>query len=178
MKSPSKFYAEARQRAQRRRSPWNLVLLAIKWPLVGLWCAALVKAVLWIPHHGTLTFREAAQHDGPMILIVIPLLFLSFILAMLSANVLLFLIPHARRTFEAEAGANMKLHFRASQKALVKVAAVMAIIAVPVALAASWKLEPPQEQCDEIKDGELYRSTIRVDGDGNWINDGRTKVNP
>ncbi len=33
-------------------------------------------------------------------------------------------------------------------------------------------------KCDGVEDGEIYRCTIRVDGDGNWINDGRTKKTP
>ena len=33
-------------------------------------------------------------------------------------------------------------------------------------------------KCDSVEDGELYRRTIRVDGDGNWINDGRSKRTP
>jgi hypothetical protein len=144
MKSPSQFYAEARQRAKRRRSPWNLVLFAIQWPLVALWGTALVKAVLWVPHGGDLTFQEAARHDGPMLFIVLPMLFLSLVLAMLTANLLLFLIPHVRRTFEAEAGTNPKLHFAGSQKALLKVAAIIALITLPIAVAASSRIEPHQ----------------------------------
>ena len=33
-------------------------------------------------------------------------------------------------------------------------------------------------KCDGVVDGDIYRCTIRVDGDGNWINDGRTKNTP
>ena len=33
-------------------------------------------------------------------------------------------------------------------------------------------------KCDGVVDGEIYHCTIRVDGDGNWINDGRTKNTP
>lgn len=144
MKWPTQYYAAARRRAKRRRSPWNLLLFVFKWPLTAIWCIVLVKTVLWIPHHGALTFREAAQHDGPMLLIVLPLLCLSLILAMLTTNFLLFLIPPARRAFESEAGDDPKLHFAGTQKALLKVAGVVALVAVPTALLAAWRIEPQQ----------------------------------
>ena len=124
MRSLPQFLAQARQRASRRRSRWNLVLFAIQWPLAALWCTLLVRGVFWLPWHGGLTFQQAARHNGPMLLIVLPLLALSFILAMLSANLLLFLIPPARRALAAEAGDTPKLQFGGSQKALLKAAAM------------------------------------------------------
>ena len=33
-------------------------------------------------------------------------------------------------------------------------------------------------KCDGIEDDELYHFVIRVDSNGNWINDGRTKQTP
>ena len=33
-------------------------------------------------------------------------------------------------------------------------------------------------KCDGIEDDELYHFVIRVDSNGNWINDGRTKKTP
>ena len=33
-------------------------------------------------------------------------------------------------------------------------------------------------KCDGIEDDELYQFVIRVDRNGNWINDGRTKKTP
>ena len=33
-------------------------------------------------------------------------------------------------------------------------------------------------KCDGIEGGELYHYVIRVDSNGNWINDGRTKKTP
>ena len=33
-------------------------------------------------------------------------------------------------------------------------------------------------KCDGIEDDELYHYVIRVDTNGNWINDGRTKKTP
>lgn len=33
-------------------------------------------------------------------------------------------------------------------------------------------------ECDGIVDGELYRSVIRANASGQWINDGRAKKNP
>jgi nitrous oxide reductase accessory protein NosL len=32
--------------------------------------------------------------------------------------------------------------------------------------------------CEGVEDGELYHCTIRVDGNGKWINDGRIKKTP
>ena len=142
MESPFKFHKKARRRAKRRRSPWNIVLLLIKWPLLFLWMVPLVKAVLWIPHLGALTFREAAKHNAQMFLIMIPLLFLSSILAMITANLLLYLIPHARRTFQAEAGGNPELQFAGAQGILLKIAAIIAMITIPIALIASWNIRP------------------------------------
>jgi hypothetical protein len=146
MKSPRQYYSEARERAGRRRSPWNVTLLLVKWPLAGIWWVALYKLVLWIPHRGTLTFHEVAQHDIPMMFISLPLLFLSFILAMITANYLFYLIPHARRTFKEEAGNNSKLKFRNTQKVLLKIALIMALVILPIALIASWKIKPQQVQ--------------------------------
>ncbi len=79
-----------------------------------------------------------------MLLIVLPLLALSFVLAMLSANLLLFLIPPARQALAAEAGDNPKLQFTGSQKALLKAALITATFALPIALAAAWSISACQ----------------------------------
>lgn len=144
MKSPTRFYSEARQRASRRRSPWSAALLLSKWVIAAAWCVALHRFVLWVPHRGALSFRAAAQHDIQMIIISLPLLCLSFVFAMITANYLFYLIPHARRTFESEAGSNPKLKFGSTQKTLLKIAAVMAIVILPMALAVSWTIGPQQ----------------------------------
>lgn len=136
MKSPTKYYSEARQRASRRRSPWNAALLLSKWPIAAVWCIALHKLVLWVPHREALSLRATAQHDVQMMIISLPLLFLSFVFAMITANYLFYIIPPARRAFEAEAGGNPKHKFRNTQRTLLKIAGVMAIVILPIALAA------------------------------------------
>ena len=144
MKSLEKYCSEARKRAQRRKSPWNVALFLTILPLTAFWWFALLMIVLWIPHHGALSFREAAQHDIPMMFITLPFIVLAFVLAMISANFLFYHIPPARRAFDAEAGDNPNLHYGNAQKDLLKIAAVMAIVFIPIALIASWQIEPKQ----------------------------------
>ena len=65
-------------------------------------------------------------------------------MAILSANYLFYLIPHARRTFQTEAGSNPKLKFTNTQKTLWKIAVVMAIVILPIAMTASCTMKPQQ----------------------------------
>ncbi|MDF3130763.1 hypothetical protein P0Y35_16250 [Kiritimatiellaeota bacterium B1221] len=120
-------------------------MFGLKWPLAGLWCVGLVKLALWIPHHDPLRFQEAAAHDGAMLFIVLPLLILSFVLAMLCANFLVFLVPPAREVFCAEAGGNPKVQYDASQKMLLKLAMGIACMAIPISLVASGAVLPQKK---------------------------------
>jgi hypothetical protein len=81
------------------------------------------------------------MYERLILLLVLPLFFPAMVLGMLTANIILFLVPPARRVLDLEAGSYKRLHYVSAQKVLLKVAGLALLVAVPVALFASCQMK-------------------------------------
>jgi len=116
-----RYFDEARRRAQRRRSPWNLLLIpAMVLPAAGLWWGA-VKSLealhaVFYPAENLLT---SSNGIGPIVATLSP--FFSVLpLAMIAGNYLVWLIPPARRVLDREADSYPENRFLESQRQLIQ----------------------------------------------------------
>jgi hypothetical protein len=127
----------ARQRARRRRSPWNLLLLAFG---LTLWLA--IGALLgWGAEmlHGT--FHPAT---GPLFsnaplrlntaLVLFPCVFASICPAMLLTNFLVYRIPPARLAMELEDRGYSGVDYSSSQRALLRLGIWICLVCLPLVL--------------------------------------------
>lgn len=119
------YYERARQRAQRRKSPWNIILV----PLVigGIWLSLnILWFVMWhihtavYPGHDGVAFRQVFRGGKtvPFFLMFFPLLFASVPLGFMLGNCIAWCIPPARKTFEREAKGVKHASFRSAQRGL------------------------------------------------------------
>lgn len=129
------YSARARARAQRRRSPWNLVLIPLAIGGVGAtWYAFLVLLAavrnLVVPEHSA-TLGELSRCEG-----MFPIVFFvsSFVAAipvgLVLGNSLAWCVASARRTFEKEAQGVWHASYSDVQRDLL----VIAVYSVPPAL--------------------------------------------
>jgi hypothetical protein len=75
-----------------------------------------------------------------MIFVTIPLFFPSTAWGMIFANIIMWMLPAARETFEREAQGNLGCSFSEAMSGLLKFALIASVIAVPIALIASYKI--------------------------------------
>lgn len=144
----SKFYAEARARAQRRRSPWNLILIPL---VLGGWLSAwyVLFRLVWAFHqflYPTHQFRDFWQ-PGISFSSFVPSFLMTFApvpgaicLGMVAANCIAWLIPPARRTFDAESVGYPGTSFREATGALLKAASFATPFGLIIALIAASTL--------------------------------------
>lgn len=121
------WFVAALQRAQRRKSPWNLLLLLAVplWALLWWGAFRLVWAYhvhLYPAHAGALRqFWPAGASAHAFVasfLMVFGPMMPAVVLALLVTNALLWFVPPVRRTLEAEAESVPGTGFRASQRKL------------------------------------------------------------
>ncbi len=141
MKKIDTWISEASSRAQRRRSPWNLLLALVVAVMVGLVWLSACSFILYLPHNSPVPFREIAKgHDLQMIFVIIPLFFPSIAWGMIFANTIMWVLPAARRTFEREAHGHKGCSFSEAMSGLLRFALIATVIAVPIALIASYRI--------------------------------------
>jgi len=123
----------AYQRARRRRSRWNLLLIpAVLLPLVGLWGGAVMLAGLVHAYfHAGQSLRNA-HGLGPILATLSPF-FAALPLAMWMGNGLVYAIAPARRALDAEAASHPGTAFVDAQAQMRRLAAWL----VPAALAGA-----------------------------------------
>ena len=127
----------ARHRARRRRSRWNLLL-----PLLALpsWVAiAFLLGWVFSGLHGLLRPVAAPLFaSGPLslatALVLFPALLSAICPALLLTNFLVYRIPLARRAMEAEDLAHPGVDYASSQRALSKLGAWVGAVCLPIAL--------------------------------------------
>ena len=138
------YFERARQRAKRRKSPWNLVLLPLGLCSMAFICYALFQ-VMWHVH--TLFYPE---HSGRLrefwvrgisgrafvssFMLLMPLLIAAIPLGMIFANAVAWCIPPARRAFAQEANGVKWASFPEAMGGLTKIAFVI----VPICIALSF----------------------------------------
>lgn len=107
------YLRRARARARRRKSPWNAVLVPLGLGAVGGTTYGLFRAMWWLhtviypAHAGKLgEFWGRGIGFGAFVssfLLVIPLFIAAIPIGMMLANLVVWMIPPARRAFTEEA---------------------------------------------------------------------------
>ncbi len=137
------YIGRARQRARRRKSPWNLVLIPlVLGAVVGTTCTLFwimweIHTAIYPAHVGRLAEfwgkNISARSFVSSFLLVVPLFFASVPIAMILANLIAWLIAPARRSFDREAEGAVGASFAEAISGLWKVA----LIIVPICLVLS-----------------------------------------
>jgi hypothetical protein len=138
------FLANARQRASRRKSKWNLLSPLLMAPLCALfWWAGAELA--WLAHVAFFQSSASAvsrnwmaalgrQNSVPVLLMVLPPFLPAISGAMLAGNFLIHLIPPARRALDGESRSSPGTDYATAQHTLLRVTAVLVGIAAGLAL--------------------------------------------
>ena len=128
------YLSEARLRAKRRRSKWNLLLVPLTMIGVGLaWTGlAVIMAAIHSVFYPLQTFGQSRTNLGGCLLFV-PLIFPSLLLGLMFSNVVIWCLPVARKTLDREAAGIPHASFQKSMMALAK----LIIIVLPIALSLS-----------------------------------------
>ena len=134
----AQFYVAARSRAQRRHSFWNLILIPLGLSgLLGSWYG--LFRLVWTfhvflyPQHSLGNFWHkdiSVSSFAPSFLMVFAVAPGALCLGLIFANCVSWLLPRARRVFDAESVGYPGTSFREATGALVKVA----LWAVPIGL--------------------------------------------
>ena len=135
------YYERARQRAERRKSPWNIILVPLVLGGVGL-SAYILCQIMWqvhtalCPADAGMGLRQVVggRMSLPVFLLFFPLYFASIPLGFLIANWIAWCIGPARQAFDKEASGVKGTSFRASQSGLWMIAKFV----VPVCLLLSF----------------------------------------
>ena len=139
----------ARRRASRRKSKWNLLLPLFIIPLwMTLWWLHIELACLahFLFHADAIPpFAQWMHALGGPVTLATALMFLpaflpTMIVAMLLSNVLVYLIPPARRAMDNEDKDFPGTDYTTAQRALGKAAAVTLPITLLLAMLGAWLL--------------------------------------
>lgn len=127
------YMSEARQRAKRRKSPWNLLLIPLVIIGVGgvmyVWAQALLVIQRYLMPDDVI-FSSYTTIGGA--LMFIPILFPSLGIGMIIANLIIWLVRPARMAFEREAKGIKGASFPEAMRGLAIATALMLIIALPL----------------------------------------------
>lgn len=138
----AEYYAGARQRAKRRKSAWNALLIPF---CFGSWLAIWygLFRVVWLFHVSIYPEHQLRDfwQDGisfrsfvPSFLMVFALMPVAMIAGFMLGNSLLWLVAPIRRIFEAEARGHAGTSFRVSMRGLFK----FGVWVFPIGLAISF----------------------------------------
>jgi hypothetical protein len=128
------YWDRARERKKASRTGWDLVFLPIGFAAMGGYWYALTRLFLWLH---LLIYPVDAEHltkltSGPMtaaqVLIFLVPMFSSVPLGFITSNVLMWLLPPARRASERKAKGVKWASFREAQLGLFKIALVLVSI--------------------------------------------------
>ena len=132
------WLANARNRSQRRKSAWNLLL-----PLFGLPLgAAFTASLVWLGQVLRTAFHQRQAHpafaSGPMSVSDTLIAIASFVAAvapaLLATNFLVYRIAPARRAMDVEDRGFSGVGYRSSQRALLKFGIWLLAICLPLIL--------------------------------------------
>lgn len=145
----AEYYAGARHRAQRRRSAWNALLIPFclaAWFLVwyALFRAVWLFHVAIYPEHQLREFWQSGisfRSFVPSFLMVFSLMPGAIVLGLMVGNLVFWLIPRARRVFEAEARNYFGTNFRDTMGGLFMISLWVLPIGLVVAFAAACFLK-------------------------------------
>ena len=143
------WHDNARRRASRRKSKWNLLLPLFIIPLwIILWWLHIELACLThflfrataIPPFAQWMHTLGGPMTLPIALICVPAFLPTMIIAMLLGNVLVYLIPPARRAMDNEDKDFPGTDYTTAQRVLGKAAAVTLPVTLLLALLGAWLL--------------------------------------
>ncbi len=120
------FMDDARLRARRRRSAWNLLLIpavVLPW-LAASWLTWSALGRLYRILHPTASFAVLPDSVGGILMAIAPL-FAWIPLAMVAGNLLVRMVPTPRSVLDAEAASVPGTDFRSANRGLVRAAAVL-----------------------------------------------------
>ncbi len=120
------YYTEARARAKRRKSPWNLLLIpavATPWLLL-MSLSTITFATLYRLAHPASEFVILPDTVGGILMAVGPL-FAWLSPAMILGNLLVSLLPPARRALDAEAASAPRAGRVAANRDLLKLSFIL-----------------------------------------------------
>ena len=142
MNKIEKYISDAQARAARRKSPWNILLFMVGFICIGLIWFYLSKHIIYLFQSPTASFKDISDKNNvQMIFITIPLFFPSIAWGYLCANILMWLVPPARKRFNKEAKGHKKCSFKEATGGLFKAAVILSIICIPIAIFASSKIK-------------------------------------
>ncbi|MDR3456588.1 MAG: hypothetical protein P4N60_04025 [Verrucomicrobiae bacterium] len=120
------YFDRARQRATRRKSRWNLLLLPAVILGIGSVVFFIVRlADIYLGYRGCPPLFSPDTPEWKQIVVVCGALFVSMPVGMVLANVLVWLIPPARRALNAEAKGRSGTDYRTSQRHLIYISRKM-----------------------------------------------------
>jgi hypothetical protein len=138
------YFERARQRAKRRRSPWNLVLIPLGLGSMAFICYGLFQFMwrvhTWFHPNHVGRFRGFwAEGIGfpafvSSFVLFIPLVFAAIPLGMIFTNAVAWCIPPARRAFDREAEGIKWASSHEAMSGLIKIAFIL----VPICLLLSF----------------------------------------
>jgi hypothetical protein len=138
------YSQRAFERAQRRKSPWNLILLPLSlvgWFLCGyiLWFSIWHIHTLIYPEHAGigLTQLMGSHTTLPLLLMLLPLLLAGLPPGLMLANCVAWCIPPARSVFDREAEGVKGTSFRASQSGLWRLGKIVIVVCILLSLAGA-----------------------------------------
>ena len=123
------YVERALHRATRRKSRWNLVLLGAAIVNIGVVSVLIVQiADLYLQSRGSPPLFSPDTPERTRILAVCGALFVSLPLGMVLANLLVWLIPPARRALNEEAKAHPGTDYWTAQRHLTWIARKLAAL--------------------------------------------------
>jgi hypothetical protein len=130
-----RYFGEARERAKRRRSPWNLILIPLAILCIGLvyyffWKLATVIQSNMIPSNAIIW--NYSKLGG--VLMYVPTLLPSLSLGMIFANFIAWCIPPARKAFDREANGVKNASVRSATRSLFIISIVLMLVTFPISI--------------------------------------------
>ena len=128
------YWHNARVRASKRKSAWNLLLIPtalVPW-LLCWWLSAKALGHVYRLMHPRASFVVLPETLGG-IAIAVGLLFAWCPIAMMTANLLVHAVPAARRALDREASTARGTDFRSSNHQLMRLSAVLLPIGIGAA---------------------------------------------
>ena len=134
MNKIGKYYAEARQRAEGKKSPWNWILFPLS--VIGIIGSGflLFKGLSDFQRHLIPTDVIYSSGIESGLLLSVPLMFLALPLGFMFANFIAWCIPPARRAMDKEAKGVKGASFKESMKPFLIWIMILLPISLPLAL--------------------------------------------
>jgi hypothetical protein len=140
-----------RNRRDKRKSPWNLVCLAFGWSAtylyINLFCDIAVELNIRIyPQHAAWAghfFKYMDKTSAPPALLMgLPLFVPALICGLLTGNLVIWLIPPARRAMDSEAAGDREMSFAGSNAGLIKFGGIASAVCVVLSAVGIFTFRP------------------------------------